>query len=166
MGIMVETSRSGRPRPWAAGQTPRRPEGPREAMGQMWDKRKCPLAGKGQRSGHFNLWDASSHRAGDLAGAQAAGAHRNVLGSAVHHSLYALDVGLPGAVGATVGMGDLDAELDALAAKLTFGNNDKPPCCSDLRSHDNYAILADIRQKIKPEISANAYFFPGQSVVE
>ena len=40
-----------------------------------------------------------SNSAGDLAGAEAAGAHIDVLGRAVHHSLDALHVGLPGAVG-------------------------------------------------------------------
>ena len=46
-----------------------------------------------------------SNSAGDLAGAEAAGAHIDVLGRAVHHSLDALDVGLPGTVGTAVGVG-------------------------------------------------------------
>ena len=65
-----------------------------------------------------------SDSAGDLAGAEAAGAHIDVLGRAVHHSLDALDVGLPGAVGAAVGMGNLDAEVHALAAELALGHID------------------------------------------
>ena len=65
-----------------------------------------------------------SDSAGDLAGAEAAGAHIYVLGRAVHHSLDALDVGLPGAVGAAVGVGHLDAEVHAFAAELAFGHID------------------------------------------
>ena len=62
------------------------------------------------------------HSAGNFAGAEAAGAHIDVLGSAVHHSLDALDVGLPRTVGAAMGMGYLDAEVYALAAELAFGH--------------------------------------------
>ena len=40
------------------------------------------------------------------------------------HSLDALDVGLPGAVGAAVRMGHLNAEIHALAAELAFGHID------------------------------------------
>lgn len=64
------------------------------------------------------------HGAGDLAGAEAAGAHIDVFGSAVHHSLDALDVRLPGAVGAAVRMGHLNAEIHALTAELAFGHID------------------------------------------
>ena len=65
-----------------------------------------------------------------------------------------------------MGVGNLDAEIDALAAELTFGHIDKPPCCLDLCSHNNYVILTDVLGKIKPEISAKDYFFPGASVVQ
>ena len=65
-----------------------------------------------------------SHSTGDLAGTEAAGAHIHVLGSAVYHSLDALDVGLPGTVGAAVGVGHLDTEVHALATELTFGHLD------------------------------------------
>jgi hypothetical protein len=64
------------------------------------------------------------HSTGDLAGTEAAGAHINVLGSTVDHSLDALDVGLPGTVGAAVGVGDLDTKVHALTTKLTFGHID------------------------------------------
>ena len=63
------------------------------------------------------------HRAGDLAGTEAAGAHIYVLGSAVDHSLNALDVGLPGAIGAAVRVGHLNPECDTLAAEITFGHD-------------------------------------------
>ena len=72
----------------------------------------------------FDLLPMESHGAGDLAGTEAAGAHIDVFGSAVHHSPDALDVGLPGAVGPAVGVGNLDAEAHALAAELAFGHID------------------------------------------
>ena len=39
---------------------------------------------------------------------------------AVHYRLDALDIGLPSAIRAPVGMADLDAERHAFAANLTF----------------------------------------------
>ena len=62
------------------------------------------------------------HRAGDLARAEAPGAHIHVLGCTVDDSLNPLYIGLPGAVGAAVGMGNLDAERNTLIAKLAFGH--------------------------------------------
>ena len=60
------------------------------------------------------------HSAGDLAAAQAAGADVNVLGRTVYYGLDALHIGLPGTVGASVGMADLDAERHVLIAELTL----------------------------------------------
>ena len=57
------------------------------------------------------------HSAGDLAAAQAAGADVNVLGRTVYYGLDALHIGLPGTVGASVGMADLDAERHVLIAE-------------------------------------------------
>ena len=45
-------------------------------------------------------------------------------GRTIDDSLHALDVGLPGTVGAAVGVGDLDTEVHALATELTFGHID------------------------------------------
>ena len=56
----------------------------------------------------------------DLAAAKAARAHINMLRLAVHYRLDALDIGLPSAIRAPVGMADLDAERHAFAANLTF----------------------------------------------
>ena len=60
------------------------------------------------------------HSAGNLAAAQAAGADVNVLGRTVYYGLDALHIGLPGTVGASVGMADLDAERHVLIAELTL----------------------------------------------
>ena len=61
-----------------------------------------------------------SDGAGDLAAAEAAGAGVDVLGASVDDGLYALDVGLPGAVGTPVRVADLDAEGHVLAAEFTL----------------------------------------------
>ena len=71
--------------------------------------------------------DCNSHSAGDLAAAEAAGACVDVLGFAVHDGLDALHIGLPSTVGASVRVGDPDAEHNALIAKFTFGHSLIPP---------------------------------------
>ena len=64
----------------------------------------------------FGAWYAiTSHCARDLAAAQAAGAGVDVLGAAVHDGLNALDIGLPGAVGATVRVAHCDTEETPLS---------------------------------------------------
>ena len=62
----------------------------------------------------------------DLAAAQAAGAHIDVLRGTVDDGLDALHVGLPHAVGAPVRMADLDAESDTLVAEFTLCHT----CCT------------------------------------
>ena len=62
------------------------------------------------------------HRTGDLAGAEATGTDVHVLGSAVDNSLDPLDIGLPGAVRTAVGMGNLNAESNALIAEFAFSH--------------------------------------------
>ena len=59
-------------------------------------------------------------RALNLAAAQAAGADVDVLRSAVDDGLDALHVRLPGTVGASVGVADLDAEGNTLVTELTL----------------------------------------------
>ncbi len=41
-------------------------------------------------------------------------------GRTVDERLHALDIGLPGTIGTSVGVGDLDAESHALIAELAF----------------------------------------------
>ena len=62
----------------------------------------------------------------DLAAAEAAGARINVLRGTVDDGLDALHIGLPSAVGAAVGMADLDAESDILLAVFTLCHT----CCT------------------------------------
>ena len=65
---------------------------------------------------------ASSDRSGDLAGTQAPGTNVHMAGAAVDDCLHPLHVGLPGAVGTPVRVGDLDAEGNALIAELAFSH--------------------------------------------
>lgn len=62
------------------------------------------------------------HSAGDLTGTEASGADVDVSGGAIHDRLNPLHVGLPGTVGAAVGVGNLDAEGHALVAEFAFGH--------------------------------------------
>ena len=106
----------------------------------------------------FKVW-YQLHSTGDLAGTEAAGAHIDVLGSTVNHSLNALDVGLPGTVGAAVGVGNLDTESHALATELTFGHIYKPPRWLKLYFYTNFVILPESNKKIKRKFSKELYFF-------
>ena len=84
---------------------------------------------------------------GHFTGAEATGAHIDVLGSTIHDCLDALYIGLPRAVGAAVRVGDLDAEHNALIAKFTFGHSLEPPCCQLFKGTPN--IIADYEGKCK-----------------
>ena len=69
------------------------------------------------------LLSEKSDGAGNLAGTQAASAHVDVLGGTIDDRLDATDVGLPGAVGTSVRVGDLNTEGHALAADITFSHS-------------------------------------------
>ena len=73
-------------------------------------------------SGHVQL-----QRAGNLAAAEAAGADVDVLGGTVNNRLYALHIGLPCAVGTSVGVADLNPEGNALIAELALCHAEAPP---------------------------------------
>ena len=59
----------------------------------------------------------------NLVGAEASGTCVNMAGSSVNHSLDALDVGLPGTVGTSVGVRDLNAEGHTLTTKITLSHS-------------------------------------------
>ena len=63
----------------------------------------------------------------NLVGAEASGTSVHMAGSTVNDSLDALDVGLPCTVGTSVGVGNLDTEGHALAAKITLSHFIAPP---------------------------------------
>ena len=62
------------------------------------------------------------HRTGDFAGAQTPGADVDMLGRAGHNGFDPLHIGLPGTIGAAVGVGHLVAKDNALAAEFTLGH--------------------------------------------
>jgi hypothetical protein len=64
----------------------------------------------------------------NLAGAEASGANVNMLGSAVNNRLNTLYVGLESLVAATMRVGNLNTEGNALAAYFTFCHDGTPPC--------------------------------------
>ena len=68
----------------------------------------------------FFLVFFSSDRSGDLAGTQAAGAGVNPAGGPVDDRFHSLYVGLPGSVGSSVRMGNLDTKLHVFTAKIAF----------------------------------------------
>ena len=72
------------------------------------------------QTGSFRVIISELHSAGDLAAAQAASANVDMLGRAVHDGLDALHIGLPGTVGSSVGVGDLNAEGNALIAEFAL----------------------------------------------
>ena len=62
----------------------------------------------------------TSHRALHAVGTEAPGAHVDMAGFAVYDGLDTFDIRFPGPVGASVRVGDLDAEGHAFAANIAF----------------------------------------------
>lgn len=71
--------------------------------------------------------DRLSDRSLNLAGAQATGANVNGLMSAVNDSLYLSDVGLPGSVGLSVRVRNLETENHGLITEITLCHFKLPP---------------------------------------
>ena len=61
-----------------------------------------------------------SDRAFDLVGTEASCTDVNMAGGTVNACFHALDVGLPSSVGTSVGVRDLNAERNALAADIAL----------------------------------------------
>ena len=61
-------------------------------------------------------------RSGNFAGTQTPGTNIYMAGRAVNNCLNALHIGLPGTIGTSVGMGNLDTETDTLIAKLALSH--------------------------------------------
>ena len=64
-----------------------------------------------------------SDRTGNLIGAQAPCTDVDMARSSIDDRLHALDVGFPGSIGTSVGMGDLNAECNALAADFALSHS-------------------------------------------
>ena len=56
----------------------------------------------------------------NLTGTQASSTDVDMARSSVNNCLYAFDIGFPGSVGTSVGMGDFDTESDTLTAKIAL----------------------------------------------
>ena len=67
--------------------------------------------------------------AGDLTGTQATGANSDGLVSTVHNCLYLANVGLPGAIGLTVGVRHILTVNNTLSADTAFCHYLTPPYC-------------------------------------
>ena len=61
-------------------------------------------------------------RSGDLTGTHTPGTNIHMAGRAIDHCLNALDIGLPGTIGTSVGMGNLDTEGYALVAEFALSH--------------------------------------------
>ena len=68
-----------------------------------------------------------SDRAFDLVGTEASCTDVNMAGGTVNDCFHALDVGLPSSVGTSVGVRDLNAERNALAAEIALCQIAAPP---------------------------------------
>jgi len=63
---------------------------------------------------------ATLNRAGNFTGAQTAGTNIDMAGRTIDNCLNALHIGLPGTIGTSVGVGDLNTESHTLIAKLAL----------------------------------------------
>ena len=73
------------------------------------------------------LFAFKSDSALNLVGTEASGTCVHMAGSTINDCLDALDVGLPGTVGTSVGVRNLDTEGHALIAKITLSHFVAPP---------------------------------------
>ena len=62
-------------------------------------------------------------RSGDLTGTHTPGTNIHMAGGTVNDCLHTLHIGLPGTIGTSVGVGDLNTEGHALAADITFSHS-------------------------------------------
>ena len=79
-----------------------------------------------------NYMPGKSDGALNLVGAEASGTCVNMAGSSIHDSLNALNVGLPGTIGTSVGVRDLNTKGYALTTKITLSHFIAPPIFSYL----------------------------------
>ena len=84
-----------------------------------------------------------SDRSGDLAGTHTPGTNIHMAGRAVDNCLHTLHIGLPHPIGTPMRVRDLDAERNALIAKLAFGHFLEPPRWS------KYQLILDSNQSIE-----------------
>ena len=94
----------------------------------------------------------------DLIGTEASGTSVHMAGSTVNDSLDALDVGLPCTVGTSVGVGNLDTEGHALAAKITLSHFIAPPIWIIIIVRLSQALRYDTRLFLKMQALFYKFF--------
>ena len=112
----------------------------------------------GKKGPEGPLCDSNSDCAGDFPGTQAAGAGVNTLGSTIHNCFYAADIGFPSSVRTTMGVGNLNAESDVLAANITLCHVCTSFMWNDLKC--NIGILSDLERKSKCFFQFTRKIFP------
>ena len=93
-----------------------------------------------------------SNRSFDLIGTEASGTSVHMAGSSIDNSLDPLHIGLPGTVGTSVGVGNLNTKGYALATKITLRHSLHLPSgqfVKLLRQLERLHIIAKIEEKSK-----------------
>ena len=65
-----------------------------------------------------------------LVGTEASGTSVHMARSTIHNGLDPLYIGLPGPIGTSVGVGDLNTKGNALATIITLRHSTAPPICT------------------------------------
>ena len=104
--------------------------------------------------------------AGNFTGTQAPGTNIHMARRTIDQSLHALDVGLPGTIGAVMGVGNLDPERDALTAEITFGHDINLLAGRNCISKDIFEYSSRKELGNQVGILGKSYFFCAQFVVE
>ena len=86
----------------------------------MFEPAIPPENGKNPARGSGVFIFPLSDRAGNFTGTQTPGTNVHMAGRTIDDCLHALDVGLPGTIGTSVGVGNLNAEGHALVAELAL----------------------------------------------
>ena len=81
--------------------------------GQFANKKRCRICSTASSCREL-------HRTLDLVGTEASGTSVHMARSTVHDSLDPLNIGLPGTIGTSVGVGNLNTEGNALATIITL----------------------------------------------
>ena len=87
----------------------------------------------------------------DLVRTEASGTSVHMARSTVHDGLAPLHIGLPGSVGTSVGVGDLNTKGNALATIITLRHNctSYPDSQINMRPNTRLDMIADIAKKSK-----------------
>ena len=103
--------------------------------------------------------------AGNLTGTQASGTNIYMAGRTINHCLDALDIGLPSAIRAPMGVRDLNAEGNALVAELAFSHPLHLLAAAYFKAFTGTAnILTEMFSKSKKNFQKSSSFLGGLPV--